>query len=204
MLAQRFCVWFAAKERKRELFANVLRLLRQILCRCRSSFFLLWRDNVEHLKCCRVTAAGVYHGACALRDRYCSTLLHRSLALWSTVTTLDASDEMSVLTVGYCVEIALERDFETMMLSEGEIQIFNEALLTGVCASLEIPRSCATVLCHQRGSVVANVILYARNPDSSTSSSILGREPVRQDCAYVRRRAFFPSRECAPEYMSTY
>ena len=186
MLAQRFCVWFAAKERKRVLLSNVLRLLRQVLCRCRTWFFLLWRNRTEHLKCCRVRAAAIHHGVCVLRDRYSSALLHLLLALWSAITSLDASDEKSVLTVGYCVEVALERDFEAVMLSDGEIQTFNEALLTGVCASLEIPRSCATVLCHQRGSVVANVILYAQDRStSSTSSSTLGGKTVHQDCMLI-------------------
>ena len=84
------------------------------------------------------------------------------------------------MSVGYGVEVTTDRSFEDLMVSEGEIRSFNEALLTGVCSILQVSRSCATVLCHQRGSVVATFILFAA--DSGTSSPLIGEQ--------VRVRAF--------------
>jgi hypothetical protein len=133
-------------------------------------FFRIWRGNSEHLKDSRRTSTAAYYGICDMIQHCSSTLLHQSLARWIDITGINASDG-SAMTFGYGVEVTTERSFEDLMVSEGQILSFNEALLTGVCSSLEIPRSCATVLCHQRGSVVATVILFAEDPGTSSTPS---------------------------------
>jgi hypothetical protein len=168
-----------AGDRKRVLFRNIMKLLRNILCRCRMFFFRTWRGHSQLLKVGRLTSTAAYYGICDMMHHCSSTLLHQCLARWMEITGMNATDG-SAMTVGYGVEVTTERSFEDLMVSEGEIRSFNEALLTGVCRSLEISRSCATVLCHQRGSVVATVILFAHDP--GTSSTLSGEQ--------VRVRAF--------------
>jgi hypothetical protein len=179
VLARTVCVWMEARDRKRVLFRNIMTLLRNILCRCRMLFFRTWRGHSQLLKVGRLTSTAAYYGICDMMHHCSSTLLHQCLARWIEIMGMNAPDG-SVMTVGYGVEVTTERSFEDLMLSEGEIRSFNEALLTGVCSSLEISRSCATVLCHQRGSVVATVILFAQDP--GTSSTLRGEQ--------VRVRAF--------------
>jgi hypothetical protein len=179
VLVRTFCVWMEAGDRKRVLFRNIMKLLRNILCRCRMFFFRTWRGHSQLLKGGRLTSTAAYYGICDMMHHCSSTLLHQCLARWMEITGMNATDG-SAMTVGYGVEVTTERSFEDLMVSEGEIRSFNEALLTGVCRSLEISRSCATVLCHQRGSVVATVILFAHDP--GTSSTLSGEQ--------VRVRAF--------------
>jgi hypothetical protein len=77
-------------------------------------------------------------------------------------------------TIPVAVALTLECDYDDTLADARELASFNEGLVTDLHTALGVPKSMVQVLCHQRGSVIAEIVL--RSWDDGQGSTFTGQE----------------------------
>ena len=77
-------------------------------------------------------------------------------------------------TIPVAVALTLECDYDDTLGDAHDVASFNEGLVTDLHTALGVPKSMVQVLCHQRGSVIAEIVL--RSWDDCQGSTLTGQE----------------------------
>ena len=146
----------------------------------RSRHFALWFafnslcSNVDKGKQTLVRASKV---RCKMREK---TL---SAAFWTWSLT---AEEVTPVAVA----ITLSKDFEATFTDEAAVQQLDAGLQEDICAALGVDLAAVSVLCHQRGSIIAEVALRGSGDGrDARSAASLSAELVSQvkDCSSALR-----------------
>ena len=81
-----------------------------------------------------------------------------------------AANEQAQASVPVAVALSFDCDFDETIGSESARAAFDEQVQNDVSAALGVPKEAIEVLCHQRGSVIAEVILKAVDGGGAGSS----------------------------------
>ena len=76
--------------------------------------------------------------------------------------------------VPVALSLTLECDYDAMLADSCDVVAFNESLITDIHTALGVPKSTVQVLCHQRGSIVAEIVL--RSWDNGEGTILAGQE----------------------------
>ena len=88
------------------------------------------------------------------------------------------------------VAITLSKDFEATFTDEAAVQQLDAGLQEDICAALGVDLAAVSVLCHQRGSIIAEVALRGSGDGrDARSAASLSAELVSQvkDCSSALR-----------------
>ena len=121
-------------------------------------------------------------------------LLSQLFECWSHVLTPaeDSPEEEKV-----AVSLSFEQDFDNTIIDEESRKKFEEKVAAHVSCTLKVPANKIQFLCHQRGSVITE-ILVPGDPESSRSANLLAKKLARTTeegvVAQTRRTAESPQK----------
>ena len=99
----------------------------------------------------------------ARRDEEAKALRHSNAELKNS--TIEEHKRMDLLPV--CVALTIDRDFDETLGDPNRTAEFDRTLQRDVSAMLGVPIESVQVLCHQRGSIIAHVVLFSEDTDEA-------------------------------------
>ena len=186
-----FEAWYERALEGRQMEAMALKVVRRLMRRALVDGFERWRTHAAQLtslvvKGCRDAArlmksmlaaawcpwsefvACQKQLRCKARrivERMVNVALAHGFESW--VLSVSMQEENPIQ---QSVSITMPVDFGMIAASETAQQSFDEALKAQICACLDIPPGSVHVLCHQRGSVKAEVILSDVEPEDCSAA----------------------------------